>query len=120
MARKRERAFAGFGAALFLITSSALTIGVIYTLATQKSNSSNSNSNNSATQNANTAANNQPKLAGTKMQNFTPTTTPQAQLQTIDLKVGSGETVKPGATITADYVGALMSTGIVFDASADH
>jgi hypothetical protein len=35
MARKRERAFAGFFAALFLITSSAVTISVIYTLVQQ-------------------------------------------------------------------------------------
>jgi FKBP-type peptidyl-prolyl cis-trans isomerase len=60
------------------------------------------------------------KLTGTKMQDFTPTSTPQAELQSTDIKVGDGAEVKPGDTITADYVGALMSDGTIFDASADH
>lgn len=118
MARKRERAFAAFGAALFLITSSALTIGVVWSL--MQSKSSNSNSNSSTNNSPPKASTNQTKLAGTKMQNFTPTTQAQTQLQATDLKVGTGDTVKSGATITADYVGALMSNGTVFDASVDH
>jgi FKBP-type peptidyl-prolyl cis-trans isomerase len=109
MARKRERAFAGFFAGLFLLTSSALTIGVIYQ-AVQNGKSSK------------TAASTQSpaKPKETKLENFTPTTQPQAQLQSIDIKEGTGDTVKPGATITADYTGALMSTGVVFDASSKH
>jgi len=54
------------------------------------------------------------------MQNFTPTATPQTKLQAIDTVVGSGAVVKAGDNITADYVGALMSNGVIFDASADH
>ncbi len=116
MARKRERAFAAFGAALFLLTSSALTIAVILTM-TQKSSSNNATNATNSTTNQN---NNQAKVTGTKMQNFTPTTQPVAQLQVIDTKVGTGPTVAAGATVTADYVGALMSSGVVFDAAADH
>lgn len=122
MARKRDRAFALFGALLFLITSSALTIAVIYTLVQQhKQDQATAKAEaalnqNSKDKNANLTA----KLTGTEMQGFTPTTTPVTQLTTTDTTVGNGQTVKAGDTITADYVGALMSDGKVFDASADH
>jgi FKBP-type peptidyl-prolyl cis-trans isomerase len=104
---KRQRSFAAFGAILFLITSSALTITVIV-LSSQSSNSSGSSTNSSTS------------LAGTKLAGFTPTSVPLTKLETTDQKVGTGAVVKPGDTITADYVGALMKTGIIFDASVDH
>jgi FKBP-type peptidyl-prolyl cis-trans isomerase len=116
MARKRERAFAAFGAGLFLLTSSALTIGVIYTIVQQH----NQKPNDGATTSNSQKTTNQTKLTGTKMQNFTPTAQPQAQLQVIDTKVGTGQVAKPSDTITADYVGALMSDGTIFDAASDH
>ena len=115
MARRRDQIFAGFGAALFLITSSALTVIVIYTLVQQ-------NNDKKATSKAPStiAANTKSTQAGEKMQNFTPTSTPQAKLEILDTTVGTGAMVKSGDTITADYVGALMSDGTVFDASASH
>ena len=113
MARKRDRAFAAFGAVLFLLTSSALTIAVVVTMFQQKQ--SNNTTNTAAKQ-----TNNQPKITGTKMQGFTPTTQPLTKLQIIDTKVGSGAAVKAGDTITAVYEGALMNTGVVFDAAMDH
>lgn len=112
MTRKRDRAFAMFGALLFLITSSALTIAVIYSMTQQHSQ------NQAAANQA--ATNNKAKLTGATMQGFTPITTPQTQLKVTDTKVGTGATVQAGDTITADYVGALMSNGTIFDASADH
>jgi FKBP-type peptidyl-prolyl cis-trans isomerase len=120
MTRKRDRAFALFGALLFLITSSALTIAVIYSISQQHSQSqAAAKAAAAATQPANQSKN-QTKLTGTKMQGYTPTTTPQTQLQVVDTKVGTGDTVKAGDSVTADYVGALMSDGTIFDASADH
>ncbi|HET7060171.1 MAG TPA: FKBP-type peptidyl-prolyl cis-trans isomerase [Candidatus Saccharimonadales bacterium] len=112
MARKRERLFAGFFAALFLITSSALAIVVIYTMATQ--NKKPADSSQQQTQ--------QPKnqLTGTQLPGFAPTSTPLTQLQATDTKPGTGATVKAGDTVTVDYEGAVMSTGKIFDASADH
>ncbi len=107
MARKRDRIFTGFFAGLFLLTSSALTIGVIW----QSTHSSSS----SASQNTTTT-----KPKETKLDNFTPTSQPQTQLQAIDTKVGTGATVKAGDTVTVDYTGALMSNGVVFDASSQH
>jgi FKBP-type peptidyl-prolyl cis-trans isomerase FkpA len=125
MAKKRHRAFAAFGAILFLVTSSALTIAVIISLASSKS-SSGSDTSGSSTSGSSTGSNSTAKstnsnsIAGTKLSDFTPTSTPQTKLQIIDTKVGTGETAKAGDTITADYVGALMKTGVVFDASQDH
>jgi FKBP-type peptidyl-prolyl cis-trans isomerase len=41
------------------------------------------------------------------------------QLQIIDIEVGTGDEVKPGATITAHYTGALCQNGIIFQSSHD-
>jgi cyclophilin family peptidyl-prolyl cis-trans isomerase len=43
--------------------------------------------------------------------------TPPAKLVKRDLKVGTGEVVKPGATIVANYIGVACSTGKIFDSS---
>jgi FKBP-type peptidyl-prolyl cis-trans isomerase len=117
MARKRDRAFALFGALLFLLTSSALTIAVIYSVVQQ--NQQNKAAAKASAQSASTVKQTN-KVTGTKMQDFTPTSTPQTQLKIEDTKIGTGTTVQAGDTVTADYVGALMSTGVIFDASADH
>ena len=42
---------------------------------------------------------------------------PPTTLVKKDLTVGTGAEVKPGATITADYVGVACSTGKIFDSS---
>ncbi len=41
------------------------------------------------------------------------------ELIIIDLKEGQGNTVQPGATITAHYTGAVAATGTVFQSSKD-
>lgn len=41
------------------------------------------------------------------------------ELQKTDLKVGEGEEVKPGDTITAHYKGTFAKTGVKFDSSYD-
>ncbi len=112
MARKRERIFAGFFAGLFLLTSSALAIVVIYTMATQNKKPSNSAANQAK---ENTVQN---KLQGTKLANFTPVAS-ISQLQEIDTTPGTGATIKAGNTITADYSGAVASTGVIFQSSKD-
>lgn len=58
------------------------------------------------------------KYEGTKLQNFEPLDT-VTELGSIDIEVGTGETVQPGATITAHYTGALCKTGIIFQSSHD-
>jgi peptidylprolyl isomerase len=42
---------------------------------------------------------------------------PPTKLVTEDLKVGTGAVVKPGATVTVNYIGVACSTGKVFDSS---
>ncbi|MEO5499081.1 MAG: FKBP-type peptidyl-prolyl cis-trans isomerase [Candidatus Saccharimonadales bacterium] len=58
------------------------------------------------------------KYEGTKLQNFETLDT-VSELQSIDIEVGNGETVQPGATITAHYTGALCKSGIIFQSSHD-
>jgi len=58
------------------------------------------------------------KYEGTKLQDFEPRDVVK-KLETIDLEIGTGEEVKPGATITAHYTGALVKNGIIFQSSLD-
>ncbi|MDB5163017.1 MAG: peptidyl-prolyl cis-trans isomerase [Candidatus Saccharibacteria bacterium] len=61
------------------------------------------------------------KLKGTTLQDYIPLgkKTKVAELQTIDLVVGTGEEVPVGATITAHYTGALCTDGSIFESSHD-
>jgi FKBP-type peptidyl-prolyl cis-trans isomerase len=111
MTKVRDRLFAGFGAALFLITASALTIVVIITLVGDKKNTNN--------QAATTSSQNKgATLQGTQLKDFTPVSD-VTSLQKIDLKEGTGAEVQPGATVTVDYTGAVAATGIIFQSSLD-
>ena len=56
---------------------------------------------------------------GTKLANFTPRTESVAELEIIDVELGTGEEVRPGAKITAHYTGALVKNGIIFQSSHD-
>ena len=56
---------------------------------------------------------------GTKLHNFEPLTEQVTELEIIDVEVGTGDEVQPGATITAHYTGALVKNGIIFQSSHD-
>ena len=114
MARKRERAFALFGAVLFLLTSSALTIAVIYS--SSQNNKSDSASSKSPASKTEAKVNN--KLEGTELSGFTPVTKIDS-LQAQDTTPGTGDQVKSGATVTVDYTGAVAATGKIFQSSLD-
>lgn len=58
------------------------------------------------------------KYEGTKLPNFEPRDA-VSELEISDVEVGTGEEVKPGATITAHYTGALCRNGIIFQSSHD-
>lgn len=58
------------------------------------------------------------KLEGTKLADFEPRSAVE-QLEIIDTKVGEGQEVQPGNTITAHYTGALCKTGEIFQSSHD-
>lgn len=120
---KRDRIFAGFGAALFLVTSSIIAVAAIIAL-TQSSSSSSSAStaaNSSSSNNSNSSSpNSQPPKVGSKLKGFTPLTKPLSKLEVANLQVGKGATVKAGDTITANYIGAIANTGVIFDTSTSH
>ncbi|MDB5165080.1 MAG: putative peptidyl-prolyl cis-trans isomerase [Candidatus Saccharibacteria bacterium] len=129
MARKRDRAFAAFGAGLFLLTSSALTIAVVYSAVTQKkadpAASTSTSQLNDAEKKALAAASKSKetpvqndKLAGNPLAGFTPVDS-IPQLQKIDTVPGTGAEVKAGDTVTVDYTGAVAKTGVVFQSSKD-
>ena len=56
---------------------------------------------------------------GTQLANFDPRTDTVQELEIIDTVVGTGEAVRPGATITAHYTGALVNNGVIFQSSHD-
>ena len=128
MARKRERAFALFGAILFLVTSSALTIAIIYS-AVQNHNTKQNDSlalakaqaaikANATKQTGVKVDNTTGKLEGTQLSGWTPTPSIPT-LQEQDLTPGTGNEVKSGATVTVDYTGAVAATGTIFQSSKD-
>lgn len=117
MTKKRDRLFAGFGALLFLVTASTLTIAVIVNMVDSKNNPTD-NSNAAADTTKTPATNPANKLQGTQMQNFTPISHID-KLEAQDLKAGTGEVVKPGDTVTVDYTGAVAATGVIFQSSLD-
>jgi FKBP-type peptidyl-prolyl cis-trans isomerase len=108
----RERLFAGFGAMLFLVTASALTIVVIITLVGDKKNNTTDQSTTSTSQKKGAT------LQGTPLKDFTPVSD-VSSLQKIDISEGAGAEVKPGDTVTVDYTGAVAATGIIFQSSLD-
>jgi FKBP-type peptidyl-prolyl cis-trans isomerase FkpA len=112
----RDRAFALSGAILFLVTSAALTIVVIVSQV-QANHQKSEAAKQAVAQSA--AATKGTKLQGTKLAGFTPVSS-VTSLQSTDLTVGTGATVTSvNNTITADYTGALASTGVIFQSSLD-
>ncbi len=107
MSEKRDRFFALFGAILFLVTASALSIVVIMTMI--------GNHNDPSTDNSKT---NSIMLQGTKLAGFTPVDSVPS-LQVIDTKLGTGAVVKKGDIVSVDYTGAVAATGIIFQSSLD-
>ncbi len=105
MTRKRDRIFALFGATLFFVTAIGLSVAVIWQMS-QGDDAGTGNSANSQT------------VAGSKLSNFTPVTD-VTQLQSTDTKVGTGQEVKAGDTVTVDYTGAIASSGVIFQSTKD-
>jgi len=121
MARKRDRVLALILAFAFLVP----TIGVSVALAWQviqegkQDDSSVVDTTTTTDDTASTPDNNkEDTLEGTQLQNFTPAGTVD-KVQATDLKVGTGEEVKKGDTITFDYTGALAANGKIFQSSLD-
>lgn len=117
--RPHQRAFALTIALIFLVTTVATSVFVIMAIIDE--NKASNSTSQTADQKSTEQTNQQPKegaLQGTKLNNFTPVDA-VTSLQKIDLKEGTGEEVKPGATVTAHYTGAVAATGIIFQSSHD-
>ncbi|GAC1391253.1 MAG: hypothetical protein NVSMB46_03040 [Candidatus Saccharimonadales bacterium] len=120
--KPHQRLFALLGAILFFATSIALTVAVLW----QMHQDSKQNAANDVQQTAQAAAKQDPsanqnkgaKLQGTKLNDFTPTSSID-KLQIIDTKPGTGAEVKPNDKVTAHYTGAVAATGIIFQSSHD-
>lgn len=118
----KTRIFAGFGVVLFLITSSFLTIAVILTLIQNNSSTATNPSTTTQPTTSGPLANpaSTTNTDGSKLQGFTPLTSPVSHLEITNITNGNGSTVTANSTITANYVGALADTGVIFDSSGAH
>jgi FKBP-type peptidyl-prolyl cis-trans isomerase len=115
MAKWVHRTAALMGAILFLVTSTSLTILVIWSMHQQSRQKTDTSQTTDQTNQSTTGEN---KLQGTQLKDFTPVAKVD-KLQIIDLTAGSGDTVKAGDTVTAHYYGAVASTGVIFESSLD-
>lgn len=118
-----HRAAAGIGALLFLVTSVALTVTVLWSMHQQ----SEQNKVNQGLQEAlkqqqaqqqNPTTPQEGKLQGTQLSGFTPVAHVDS-LQKIDTTPGTGDEVKAGDTVTVHYTGAVAATGTIFQSSKD-
>lgn len=113
----KERIIAWFFAAIFIISSSALTIAVVLDNIQRDKQSDATTNQQAATTNANQTEDTN-MLQGTQLEGFTPVAD-IPQLQAIDTVAGTGDEVKSGDTVTVDYTGALASNGTIFQSSKD-
>lgn len=109
---KFDRAFALLGAVLFLVTSAALTVAVIWQ-ATQQDNTDKTattpNQTNTSCQLTQVSAS-----AGTAPTVYK-TSSQVTKLQTTDLKPGTGQVAKAGDCLIVKYYGTVADSGKLFD-----
>lgn len=123
MAKPHQRVFAFIAALLFLSTSVAVSALVVWQVHQQNQQEKASQELIKKATETKPASNSQPKpkegqLQGTKLADFTPIDN-VPELQKIDLQEGTGDTVKPGDTVTAHYTGAVAKDGVIFQSSHD-
>ncbi len=129
MAKPHQRVFALIIAMLFLATATAG--GVVVLLQIKKDNDAQKASQQAketvlpvesyiacSNQESKPIEKKEGTLQGTKLTDFTPLDT-VAALECIDLKLGTGEVVRRGATVTAHYTGAVAKDGVIFQSSHD-
>lgn len=101
-----QRAMWLFLAFLFIFTSVGLGAWAFWVNTHPPKDQTNQNQNDAS------------KLAGKPLQNFTPVPKVDS-LQKIDQTPGNGAEAKANSTVTVVYTGAIASTGLVFESSAD-
>lgn len=121
MAKTHQRVFAFIMAMLFLATSVAVSGVVIWQVRQQDKVQKALQAAQDESESTAPDDNKQPKenqLQGTKLANFTVVDN-VPEMQSIDLKEGTGDAVKQGDTITAHYTGAIAKDGLIFESSKD-
>lgn len=118
MVKKRDRIIAAVLAAVFILTSSALTIGVIMQTIQDRKKTKETSAQTTKPTETEKPVDDANKLQGKPLAGFTPVAS-IAELQTIDSTPGTGAEVKSSDTVTVDYTGAVAATGIVFQSSKD-
>lgn len=119
--KPHQRAFALTIALIFLVTTVATSVFVVMAIIDDnKQNNEPLTAQNTSPSDLNVQEPVDPanKLEGTQLANFQPVSE-VTSLQKIDTVAGSGEEVKPGATVTAHYTGAVAATGVIFQSSKD-
>src|SRR5688500_10696924 len=113
MAKPHQRAIALILAVLFLATSVAAGGAVIWQInQDNKNNASIEETQQAGETDESELKPQEGKLQGTKLEGFEPVANVTELLKT-DLQAGTGEEVKPGATVTAHYTGALAKDGTI-------
>lgn len=125
MASKSQRAMALILALLFLATTVGTGAVVIWQMREDNKNKEAARTLQESLQDQSASTIDQTNeqqeegmLQGTKLENFTPVASVDS-LQKIDLVVGTGAEVMPGATVTAHYTGAVAADGTIFQSSHD-
>lgn len=115
MTRTRDRIFAGFGALLFLISASAITIVIIISSISSKNDAKKLAETNQPTceSSASIAAD---SLAVPEI--FKPEGDVKV-LEATDLEAGTGAKLKSGDCVQVKYYGTLAKDGTVFDENFD-
>lgn len=112
MARMRERIFAGFGAVLFLISASALTVFALTQGGGNKADTTSQDTSQACAISSVSA----PKEAVPETYKPDGAVT---ELQKTDLSEGSGAAAKDGDCLVMKYYGTLASDGTMFDGDYD-
>lgn len=121
MAKTHERVFALVLAFLFLATTVATGVIVVWQIRKdnkEKQAIKTSQTSTTDTTKQNNTSGEKTVLKGTTLANFTPIESSET-LQSIDLVEGTGQVVKEGDTITAHYTGAYSVNGEIFESSKD-
>ena len=116
-----QRVVAFLLASMFLLTTLAATGYVIYQLNTESGIVVDSTDVTEQPEDtADTCANAElASVAPRPIPSVITASVPVAKLETIDIEVGTGEEVQPGACVSALYYGTLASTGVKFDGNYD-
>ncbi len=112
MTRKRDRFFALMGAALFLVTSLALSVAVIFDIVTNKADPA---AKPDTSQQESCSISQTTAPAEKLPSDYEATAATTDQLQTTDITKGTGVAAKSGDCLNMKYYGTLATDGTVFD-----